>query len=133
MEECQRILVVEDEKWLRLILRDILRRMGNGYEIVVVSDAEAALSEVEKDGLHLLLTDLRLPGIDGVALTERLIEAGWEIPIIWMTAYGCHRVRSEAEEMDVYRCLDKPLRIDQIRGVVREALDEGAAGSSGCG
>jgi len=128
MGECQRILVVEDEKWLRLILRDILRRMGNGYEIVVVSDAEAALSEVVEDGLHLLLTDLRLPDVDGVALTERLVEAGWEVPIIWMTAYGCHRVRSEAEALDIYCCLDKPLRIDQIRDVVREALAEGAAG-----
>ena len=128
MGECQRILVVEDEKWLRLILRDILRRMGNGYKIVVVSDAEAALSEVEEDGLHLLLTDLRLPDIDGVALTERLVEAGWDGPIIWMTAYGCHRVRSEAEALDVYCCLDKPLRIDQIRDVVREALAEGPAG-----
>jgi DNA-binding NtrC family response regulator len=124
MTESQRILVVEDEKWLRLILRDILRRMGNGYEIVVVEDAQAAILEAEKNGLHLLLTDLRLPDIDGVALTERLVEAGWEIPIIWMTAYGCHRVRSEAEALDVYCCLDKPLRIDQIRGVVRKALAE---------
>lgn len=128
MTECQRILVAEDEKWLRIILRDILRRMGNGYEIVAVADAQAALSEVEKDGLHLLLTDLRLPDIDGVALTRRLLDAGWEIPIIWMTAYGCHRVRSESEALDVYRCLDKPLRIDQIRDVVREALAEAAAG-----
>jgi len=124
MTESQRILVVEDEKWLRLILRDILRRMGNGYEIVVVEDAQAAILEAEKNGLHLLLTDLRLPDIDGVALTERLVEAGWEMPIIWMTAYGCHRVRSEAEALDVYCCLDKPLRIDQIRGVVRKALAE---------
>ena len=128
MGKYQRILVVEDEKWLRHILRDILRRMDNGYEIVVVADAQAALAEVEKDGLHLLLTDLRLPGIDGVALTERLTEAGWKIPIIWMTAYGCHRVCSEAEALDVYRCLDKPLRIDQIRSVVREALASTAAG-----
>ncbi|MFP4396071.1 MAG: response regulator, partial [Anaerolineales bacterium] len=128
MRECQRILVVEDEKWLRLILRDILQRMGNGYEIVVVADAQAALSEAEENGLHLLLTDLRLPDIDGVALTEHLVEAGWEIPVIWMTAYGCHRVRLEAEALDVYRCLDKPLRIDQIRDVVREALAQAAAG-----
>ncbi|NBD35160.1 MAG: response regulator [Chloroflexi bacterium] len=128
MGECQRILVVEDEERLRLILRDILRRMGNGYEIIVVSDAEAALTEVEEGGLHLLLTDLRLPEIDGVALTKRLVEAGWEGPIIWMTAYGCHRVRSEAEALNIYCCIDKPLRIDQIRGVVREALAEATTG-----
>ena len=128
MGECQRILVVEDEKQLRFILGDILRRMGNGYEVVVVSDAETALSEVEENDLHLLLTDLRLPDIDGVTLTKHLIEAGWEIPVIWMTAYGCHRVRSKAEALNVYCCLDKPLRIDQIRDVVRAALAKAAAG-----
>jgi DNA-binding NtrC family response regulator len=64
-----------------------------------------------------------MPGIDGLEMTERIRAAAPDVPVIWITAHGCHRFESRAKALCVFRCLDKPLEISAIRRVAREALD----------
>ena len=118
-----RILIVDDDPGVLLILRTTLERMKNGYRIVAARDGAEALQKVTAQSFDLIITDMRMPGIDGVELVEAIRAAKLNTAVIWITAYGCHKLRAEYERLNVYRCLDKPLRIGEIRRAALGALD----------
>jgi DNA-binding NtrC family response regulator len=115
------ILVVEDDDWLLFVLRDILKRI-EGSKILTARNYREAWAILEESSPDLLITDLRLPDVSGIDLTRQVVKDGLELVVIWITAYGCHDVIKEAERLDVYRCLNKPLKVHKIREIVREAL-----------
>ena len=118
----KRVLIVDDEQRVLFVLRHTVAGMGDGYDVVAVSGAEAALDEIAQNAVDLVITDLFMPGTDGLELTERIRAAAPDVPVIWITAHGCHRFESKAEALQVFRCLDKPLEISVIRRVARKAL-----------
>jgi DNA-binding NtrC family response regulator len=118
-----RILIADDDPGVLLILRTTLERMKNGYRIVAARDGAEALQEVAAQSFDLVITDVRMPGIDGIALVEAIRTSKPNTAVIWITAYGCHRLEAERDRLDVYRCLDKPLRIGEIRQAALEALE----------
>jgi DNA-binding NtrC family response regulator len=70
----------------------------------------------------LLITDIRMRDIDGIQLTEAIRATNTRTKIIWITAYGCHSIQINLEKLKVFRCLDKPIRIGEIRQAALEAL-----------
>jgi DNA-binding NtrC family response regulator len=122
MDVRKRILIVDDETRVLFVLRGALTRLGDGYQVVTASSGRAALATVKQTPFDLVLTDLRMPDMDGIALTEAIRALQPGTVVIWMTAYGHHKVRTEAAQLAVYRCLDKPIKIGQIRQIVLEAL-----------
>ncbi|NLD72691.1 MAG: response regulator [Chloroflexi bacterium] len=118
----KKILVVDDDTIVLLILRDALGRVQPDYEIVTAKDGREALTLLRDDRFDLLVTDLGLPGITGITLTEEARELHAELPVVWITAYGCHNVCAESDELGVCCCLDKPVDIERIREAVRAAL-----------
>jgi DNA-binding NtrC family response regulator len=121
----KRILLVDDEESVLFVLYNGLLRLDDGYDVEVekARDAREALEKLRGSPFDLMVTDLRLPGMDGVELTKAAREMDSDIVVIWITAYDCHKARRDAERLGVYRCLDKPLEIDEIRAIVREAFD----------
>ena len=119
----RRILIADDDPMVLIILRATLERMKNGYRIVAVQDGMEALRRVEAELFDLVITDVRMPGIDGIVLVEAIRALQVHTAAIWITAYGCHKLQAECERLDIYRCLDKPLRIGEIRQAVIEALE----------
>jgi DNA-binding NtrC family response regulator len=119
-EKC--ILMVEDDDWLLFILKESLERIESKYLLVTAHRASEALEKSKHYEPILLITDIRLPGTDGVELTEKLMEKHKDLVIVWITAYGCYSVRQEMQALDVHRCVNKPLKIDAFRDVAREAL-----------
>ncbi|HEM62243.1 MAG TPA: response regulator [Chloroflexi bacterium] len=126
MTELKRVLVVDDEESVLFVLRGALAKLGEDYQVHVhrARNGEEALLKAQVADLDLLITDIRLPGIDGVQLTEQIKGLQPEIGIVWITAYGCQKLRREASRLGVYKCLDKPLEIAEIRQAAREALDD---------
>jgi DNA-binding NtrC family response regulator len=124
-DRAKRILVIDDEERVLFIWREALRGLGDDYDIVTASTAAKARDNIREAPFDLVITDLRLPSASGVELTELIRALGADIRVIWMTAYGCYRVTDEARRLSVFRCLDKPVEVGQIRQIVREALDEG--------
>jgi DNA-binding NtrC family response regulator len=118
-----RVLLVDDDDHVLLVLRRALTRPGVVRRVEVAQTATEALDRVRAGGVNLLVTDLVMADMDGVELTRAVRALEPEVIVIWMTAFGCHRVAHEAEELSVYECLDKPVRIGQIRRIVREALE----------
>jgi CheY-like chemotaxis protein len=118
-----RILIADDDPRVLLILRTILERVKNGYRIVAVRDGPEALKKVEAQPFDLVITDVRMPGVDGIELVKAIRSLEVNTAVIWITAYGCHNLQEECDRLDVYRCLDKPLRIGALRQAAIGALE----------
>ena len=114
-----RILIVEDEDKLRRVLS--LHLQGEGFETDEARSAEEALPLAER--ASLVLTDLRLPASDGLALMDRLRLTAPNTPVVVMTAYGSVEVAVEAMKRGAADFLPKPFSLDHLMTVVRKALE----------
>jgi DNA-binding NtrC family response regulator len=119
----KRILIVDDEDRVLFVLQQTLLSLRHGYEIVSAQSGMEALDQVKETPFDLLITDLRMPDMDGIRLTEAARRLDSDMAVIWITAYDCHRASADAERLSVFRCLDKPLEIGEIRRTVLEALE----------
>jgi DNA-binding NtrC family response regulator len=86
------------------------------------ASGEEALGQIGETHYALVLTDLGMSGVDGVALTEAIRLRDPETVVVWITAYGCHRFRQDAERLGVVHCLDKPVTLDRMRRTIHQAL-----------
>jgi YesN/AraC family two-component response regulator len=120
----KRILIADDNPKVLLILKATLERMEAAYTIVTARNGKEALREFEKEVFDLVITDVRMPGLDGIELVEEIRALDTETAIIWITAYGCKNLHDDRIRLNVHHCLDKPLRIGEIRYAALKALDE---------
>ncbi|MBN1250269.1 MAG: response regulator [Anaerolineae bacterium] len=118
----KRILVVDDNERVRFIIGDALGKLGDDYQIVTAGDGRTALDKAKETYYDLLITDLRLPRSDGLALTAAFATVSPRTTVIWITAYGCHRFASAQKSLDVSVCLNKPIEIQDIRRAALDAL-----------
>ena len=118
----KRILIVDDEAPVLMVYRGTLQRIGKGYEIVTAQGGHEALEQARAAPFDLVITDIRMPGMDGIELTRSMRDLNPGAAVIWITAFGCGRVYAECEELSVFRCLDKPVEIVELRRATLEAL-----------
>lgn len=118
----KRILVIDDEESVLFVVQDGLIRLGDEYEVATAQNGHEALGKVRAMPFDLVITDLRMPDIDGVELTEAIKALHPNTVVIWMTAYGCHNMRAKAVQLRVHSCLDKPVEVAEIRRIARAAL-----------
>ena len=116
------ILVVDDDEHVRFVLSNALDRV-DGLTVVVAGNSLDALAMAREQPFDLLLTDLRLPRMNGLALTSAFRKLYPDTPVIWLTAYGCYQMKHQSETLNVYQCLNKPVEIQEIRDVTMEALE----------
>jgi DNA-binding NtrC family response regulator len=91
--------------------------------VVTAEDCTEALDKARREVFDVVVLDIRLPGMGGIALTHALKRMCAETVVIWFTYHESRAVAVEASNLGVYRCLQKPMWIADIRRVVREALD----------
>lgn len=120
----RRLLVVDDDEKVRFVLSRALHGLSAHYEILSAGDAGEALRLVAQSSFDLVITDINLPGVSGVKLTEQLLELSPTTAVIWVTAYGCYRMVTEDVYARVFACLDKPISIEEIREAALKALRE---------
>ncbi len=115
----QRILIVEDEEKLRRVLS--LHLESRGYEVDAVSSGEEGVRRL--DGVSLVLTDLRLPAMDGLAMLEAARRANAATPVVVMTAFGTVELAVEAMKRGASDFLPKPFSLDHLNAVLEKALE----------
>jgi len=113
------VLVVDDEEPLRQLLLVILR--DRGYEVRAVGGAADALKELAARDYDLVLTDVRMPGMDGMALTREVQARQPGATVIVMSAYGSHEAALEAMKAGAYDFLPKPFKPDDVVLCLRKA------------
>jgi two-component system response regulator AtoC len=115
----RRVLVVDDEENLRLVLRTLLRR--HGYEVETAESGEEALGMVDSFGPDVVLTDVRMPKMGGLDLLTTLKAKGNEATVIVMSAYGNMDLALEAMKAGAYDYVQKPFKPDEIVLALRKA------------
>ncbi|MBI5378658.1 MAG: sigma-54-dependent Fis family transcriptional regulator, partial [Nitrospirae bacterium] len=116
------ILVVDDERSQREILRAILRE--EGYEVAAASGGAEALRMAEEAAFDLVLTDLKMPDLDGLGLLTRLQAAHPTLRVIIMTAHGTIDSAVEAMRRGAFHYLTKPLERDALVLLVERAFEQ---------
>lgn len=116
-----KILVIDDEKLIRWTLEDVLRR--EGYVVISAESGEAGLKLVEEQNPDLILLDLRLPGMDGMAVLERVKEIEPDPLVIILTAHGTVESAVEAMSKGAFNYLNKPFDVEETKVIIRKALE----------
>ncbi|MFQ5637647.1 MAG: sigma-54-dependent transcriptional regulator, partial [bacterium] len=107
-----KILVVDDEEIQRVTLHDDLADAG--YEIIAVECPQIALELIKKHGFDVVISDLKMPGMDGLTLLKRIKEIQPKITVVMMTAYGTVETAVQAMKEGAYDYLTKPFSTDEL-------------------
>lgn len=122
--ERKRILVADDDDDIRQLLAKSLRR--DHYEVIEARDGLDLLNMVERTvSPSVIVTDIRMPGLTGLAVLTVLREVGARIPIILMTAHGDDDIRLEAERLGATAFFEKPFDIDDLRTAIINVVERG--------
>jgi two-component system NtrC family response regulator len=116
-----RILVVDDEENLRRVTQ--LRLQQAGYDVATAADGNQALAFLERNPRDLVLTDLRMPGLSGIELLERIKEAYPEVIVILVTAFGTIESAVEAMKHGAYDYVIKPVNAEALKLILSRALE----------
>ena len=119
-----RILIVDDEPTLVFFLGRDLSERGLNCEVDGVGSGEEALARLAFDKYSILITDLRMPGINGLTLVAAARSLQPTIGVILMTAYGSREVEAEAEQLMVDGYLTKPFQMERLHNLVEKILHE---------
>ena len=114
-----RVLIVDDEESIRLVLKTLLKK--NGYEVDTAASAEEALEKCAVLAPDFILTDVRMSGMDGIALVRVLRERQLECVVIVMSAYGSVDLAIEAMRAGAYDYVAKPFKQDEVLLALRKA------------
>jgi len=125
------ILIVDDEERVLFVLQNALTKLENNFEVATAGTGEDALRKARDTSFDLVVTDMIMPDMDGIEFTEEIRGLPSEPAVVWMTAYGCRSFEGEAERLGVYRCVEKPLEIQQFRDVVRQAISASETNGKG--
>jgi len=117
-----RILVVDDEESMQDLLRILLQK--DGHEVTTAGDGAAGLALATSGEVDLVISDIRMPGLDGVGLLTGLRERGLETPVIMITAYASSDSAIQAMKHGAFDYITKPFKLDEIRLVIHRALAE---------
>ncbi len=115
-------LIVDDDAETVAVLQDILGK--EGYEISSASDPQTVYKNVETSSPDLILTDLHLPEMDGLAFLAELRAQARDMPVVLMTANGSLKTAVDGLKAGAFDYLSKPCIIDEVRQVARRALEQ---------
>jgi len=116
-----RILVVDDEISMREFLGILMER--EGYRVDLAESAESAISRIQTASYDLVISDVKMPGMDGLALLAQVKSLAPDTAVIMMTAFSTAEHAVEAMKLGAYDYIAKPFNVEEIKIIVRNALD----------
>lgn len=120
------LLVDDDASLLRLLA---IRLQGEGYRVSAAEGGKEALKLLSSQPVDVVLSDLRMPGLDGMSLFEEIVSRRKDVPVILMTAHGTIADAVEATQRGIFGFLTKPIDHDELRVTLNKALAQ-SPGSS---
>jgi nitrogen regulation protein NR(I) len=120
LPEKKQVLIVDDEPNLRKILAAQLSR--DGYDVMTAEDGERGLALLREHHIDLVVTDLKMPKVDGMALLREALRLDPDLPVVMITAHGTVDTAVEALKIGAFDYLTKPFDKDEVRQIVAKAL-----------
>lgn len=127
-EAKRRILIVDDEENARIGLGKLLGQ--EGYEVAAVANGREALTHLGREKVHLVITDINMPEMNGLAFLRELSVRFPSVQVIMMTAYGGVESYLEAMNLGAFEYLNKPVRLDELKSVMRKIFSRTSATGS---
>lgn len=116
-----KILIIDDEKSIRNTLKEILTY--EGYEVTEAQDGMEGLKFVEKDKFDIILSDIKMPKMDGIEVLEKLQEITPETPVVMISGHGNIDTAVEAIRKGAFDYISKPLDLNRMLVTIRNAMD----------
>ncbi len=124
----RKVLIADDDESVRSVLRDLLE--GEGYTVTEAKSGTEVMTMLAKGGgVSLLLMDVRMPGVDGLEVLDRLRKSGNETPVIMITAHATATVGIQAMQRGAYDYLTKPFEVDEVLLLVDRLFEHQALAS----
>ena len=117
-----RILIVDDEPRILLLMKGLLKT--NGYEVETAKDGAAALEIVKAGGVDIVVTDLRMQPMDGMALFREVHAASPDVPVILLTAYASVETAIDAMKSGIFDYLTKPFKVEDMLACLKRAEEK---------
>src|SRR5437762_1461824 len=121
-DSVKHVLLVEDEAALRTAVAEQLT--DRGYHVEQAESGEAALAKLAEFAFDVIITDLRLPGVDGAAVVDAAVDRYPDIVAIVVTGYGTVKDAVEAIKRGAWDFVSKPFQIDELLHVLDAALEQ---------
>jgi len=115
-----RIMIVDDERLVRWSISNGLKR--DSHEVFCAQDGKEAVEKAKKITFDLIITDFRMPRMNGAELLEHLKQLSPKTKVMFLTAYSAELSKQMAMKLGAYEYIEKPFVIDEIRDLVKTAL-----------
>src|SRR5580765_8993618 len=117
----ERILVVDDEQSMAQFLAIVLRK--DGYQVSTVQNGRDAMDKVKVEAFDVVITDIKMPGVDGIQVLQGIKKHDPSLPVVLMTAYASQQSAIDAVNLGAFQYLIKNAKNDEIKLIVRNALE----------
>ncbi len=125
----KRVLIADDEVRVATTLADSLERLGEEYVFDIVHNGIDALAHLKEKDYVLMITDYKMPGMNGLELAQAARQINDKIQVILMTAYGTSDLRNTVRDGSTSGYIEKPFSVAEIRDVVRRAIENTRPGA----
>ena len=115
------VLLADDEEGVRFTLAEVLSEAD--VDVIEAADGRAALEVIEQREVDLVISDVKMPGLDGMELLRRIRELRPELKVVLITAHGSESLAVEAMKLGAYDYFAKPFEVDEVLAVVRRATE----------
>ena len=129
VSQAVRVLVVEDNDQLNDVLLWYL--LDADCEVATALNGQEALRCLKDGDFDVVLTDLVMPGMSGVALLREIRESGSDLPVVFLSAYAQQLDREELRQLGVTRVFAKPVDLEKVVGAIKDEAQQRAAPSCG--
>jgi CheY-like chemotaxis protein len=126
----RQVLLVDDDRKILLSLKEGLESFSEELRVVTASDGASALERLGKTPVSVLVSDIRMPGMDGLTLLSRCTESYPELPVILMTAYPHPVYQDKAKSAGAWKYITKPFRVEDLAREVQRTFKREADGGT---
>ena len=123
MKDCAKILVIDDEQGIRDLLS--CKLSSNGQQVVTAVNGEEALEKIKREKFRLVISDVRMPRLEGLEVLEAIKRIAPDIEVIMTTGYGTIETAVSAMKKGAYDFVQKPFNLDEILNLIEKALEKG--------
>jgi two-component system, NtrC family, nitrogen regulation response regulator NtrX len=117
-----RILIIDDEKNIRRTLREILEY--EAFKVDEAADGQEGLNMAQKEKYDIILTDIKMPKMDGLEVLSQLIQKGVDSPVVMISGHGNIETAVEAVKKGAFDFIEKPLDLNRLLVTIRNAMDK---------
>jgi CheY-like chemotaxis protein len=121
MEATKKVLVIDDDPVLGKSFQRVLNG-GKGYAVISAASGAEALDRLAREDYDVVYADIKMPGMDGLEVTERIKATSPWLPVVIVTGYGSEANEARAKQLGVSAFLRKPLSPEMIEGSLQQAL-----------